>query len=55
VEYLYATYGGADAYRKLLVAFKEDARSSVSFPKALNITPEAFYDAWQTAAKKKYC
>lgn len=55
VEYLYQTYGGADAYRKLLVAFKEDARSSIAFPKALAIAPDAFYAAWSAAAKKKYC
>jgi len=55
VEYLYATYGGADAYRKLLLAFKDDARSSVAFPAALKITPDSFYDGWKAAAKKKYC
>ncbi len=55
VEYLYATYGGADAYRKLALAFKDDARSSVAFPAALGITPEQFYDGWKAAAKKKYC
>ena len=55
VEYQYTTYGGADGYRKLLLAFKDDARPSVAFPAALGITPEAFYDGWKTAAKKKYC
>ena len=55
VEYLYATYGGADAYRKLLVAFKDDARPAIAMPKALGITPEAFYSDWLAAAKKKYC
>ncbi|HZP96811.1 MAG TPA: hypothetical protein VFC31_10805 [Candidatus Limnocylindria bacterium] len=55
VEYLYATYGGADAYRKLALAFKDDARSAISFPKALNVTPEQFYDGWKAAAKKRYC
>ena len=55
VEYQYATYGGADGYRKLLLAFKDDARSSVAFPAAVGISPEAFYAGWQTAAKKKYC
>ena len=55
VEYLYATYGGADAYRKLLVAFKDDARPAIAMPKALGITPEAFYSDWLVAAKKKYC
>jgi hypothetical protein len=55
VEYLYTQYGDKDAYRKLLVAFKEDATPSVSMPKVLNVTPVQFYDAWKTAAKKKYC
>lgn len=55
VEYQYATYGGADGYRKLLLAFKDDARSAIAFPAALGITPEAFYSGWQAAAKKKYC
>ena len=55
VEYQYGTYGGADGYRKLLLAFKDDARSSVAFPAALGIAPDAFYNGWQAAAKKKYC
>jgi hypothetical protein len=55
VEYLYATYGGADAYRKLLLAFKEDAVPANVFPKVLNVTSTKFYDDWKAAAKKKYC
>ena len=55
VEYLYATYGGADAYRKLALAFRENASPKVAFPKALNITPEQFYEGWKAAAKKEYC
>jgi hypothetical protein len=55
VEYLYTQYGGIDAYRRLALAFKEDARSAIVFPKVLNITPEQFYDGWKAAAKKKYC
>ena len=55
VEYQYATYGGKDGYKKLALAFKDDARSSVAFPKALGITPEKFYDDWKAASKKKYC
>jgi hypothetical protein len=55
VEYLYATYGGKEAYRKLALGFKEDARPAVTFPKVLSITPEAFYDGWKSASKKKYC
>ena len=55
VEYLYATYGGKDAYRNLLVAFKADAVPANVFPKMLNITSTAFYDGWKAAAKKKYC
>ncbi|HUQ42746.1 MAG TPA: hypothetical protein VM052_09605 [Candidatus Limnocylindrales bacterium] len=55
VEYLYATYGGKDGYRKLLLAFKEDAVPANVFPKVLSVSSTAFYDAWKTAAKKKYC
>ncbi|HKW79136.1 MAG TPA: hypothetical protein VJQ09_08530 [Candidatus Limnocylindria bacterium] len=55
VEYQYAAYGGKDGYRKLALAFKDDARSSVAFPAALGITPEKFYEDWKVAAKKKYC
>lgn len=55
VEYLYATYGGADAYRKLALTFKDDANPKTAFPKALSITSDQFYDGWKAAAKKKYC
>ena len=55
VEYLYATYGGKDAYRKLLLAFKDDAVPANVFPKVLNVTSTQFYDGWKAAAKKKYC
>jgi len=55
VEYLYATYGGKDAYRKLALAFKEDAVPANVFPKVLNVTAAKFYDDWKIAAKKKYC
>jgi hypothetical protein len=55
VEYLYATYGGKDAYRKLALAFKEDAVPANVFPKVLNVTAAKFYDDWKVAAKKKYC
>lgn len=55
IEYLYATYGGKDAYAKLLIGFKEDARPAITFPKVLNITSVKFYDDWTVWAKKKYC
>ena len=55
VEYLYAAYGGADAYRKLALALKDNADPKVAFPKALNITPEQFYEGWKASAKKEYC
>jgi hypothetical protein len=55
VEYLYATYGGVDAYRKLALGFKEDAVPANVFPKVLNVTSTQFYDGWKAAAKKKYC
>jgi len=55
VEYQYANYGGKDGYKKLALAFKDDARPSVAFPAAFGITPEKFYEDWKAAAKKKYC
>jgi hypothetical protein len=55
VEYLYATYGGVDAYRRLALGFKEDAVPANVFPKVLNITSVQFYEGWKAAAKKKYC
>ena len=55
VEYLYLTYGGADAYRKLLLGYKESAVSAVTLPKVINVTPEQFYEGWKAAAKKKFC
>jgi len=55
VEYLYATYGGVDAYRKLALGFKEDAVPANVFPKVLSITSAQFYEGWKAAAKKKYC
>jgi hypothetical protein len=55
VEYLYATYGGKDAYRKLALAFKEDAVPANVFPKVLNVSSTQFYDAWKVWAKKRYC
>jgi hypothetical protein len=55
VEYLYTTYGGIDAYRKLLLGYKESAVSAETMPKVLNITPDKFYEGWKAASKKKYC
>jgi hypothetical protein len=55
VEYLYATYGGADAYKRLLVAFKADAVPANVFPQVLQVSSTKFYDDWKAASKKKYC
>ena len=55
VDYLYATYGGADAYRKLLLGFKDDAVPANVFPKVLNVPSSKFYEDWKVVAKKKYC
>jgi len=54
VEYLYERYG-PQAYWDLLVAFRADADSRVTFPKVLKITPDAFYADWLVWAKKKHC
>jgi hypothetical protein len=55
VEYLYASYGGKDGYRRLLLAFKDDAVPANVFPKVLNVSAAKFYDDWKVAAKQKYC
>ena len=55
VEYLYATYGGKDAYKSLALAFKDDAVPANVFPKVLNISSQKFYDDWKAASKRKYC
>jgi hypothetical protein len=55
VEYLYTTYGGKDAYRKLLLGFKEDAVPANVFPKILSVSATQFYEGWKAASKKKYC
>ncbi len=54
VEYLYATFG-KDAYRDLLVAYKDGVDPKINYPKVLKVTPEQFYAGWMAAAKKKYC
>ena len=55
VEYLYLTYGGKDAYRRLLVAFKDDAVAANVFPKVLNVSATKFYDDWKVWATKDIC
>ncbi len=54
IEYLYAQFG-PDAYRKLLVAYKELADPNTNLPAVLNVTPEQFRAGWLAFAKKRYC
>lgn len=55
IEYLYAQFGGANAYKQLLTAYKESVDPKVTYPKALKVTPDEFYAGWVAFAKKKYC
>lgn len=54
VEYLYAQFG-PDAYKQLLVAYKDRVDPPTNYPKVLKVTPEEFYAGWLAFAKKKYC
>ena len=54
VEYLYGTFG-KDAYRDLLVVYRDGVDPKVNYPKVLKVTPEEFYAGWLASAKKKYC
>ncbi len=54
VEYLYAQYG-PDAYKKLLLAYKDLADPNKNLPAILGVTPDAFRSGWIAFAKKKYC
>ena len=54
IEYLYKTYG-PNAYWDLMAAYKASVDSKVNLPKAIGVTPDAFYSAWQAWAKKTYC
>lgn len=55
VEYLYAQFGGANAYKQLLTVYKTGVDPKVNYPQVLKVTPEDFYSGWIAFAKKKYC
>ncbi len=55
VEYLYAQFGGANAYKQLLTVYKAGVDPKVNYPQVLKVTPEDFYSGWLAFAKKKYC
>ena len=55
VEYLYAQFGGANAYKQLLTVYKSGVDPKVNYPQVLKVTPEDFYSGWMAFAKKKYC
>ena len=55
VEYLYAQFGGANAYKQLLTVYKSGVDPKVNYPQVLKVTPEEFYSGWMAFAKKKYC
>jgi len=54
IEYLYKTYG-PNAYWDLMAAYKAGVDAKVNLPKAIGVTPDAFYTAWLAWAKKNYC
>lgn len=54
IEYLYKTYG-PNAYWDLMTAYTAGVDSKVNLPKAIGVTPDAFYTAWMAWAKKTYC
>ncbi len=54
IEHLYAQFG-PDAYKKLLVAYKDLADPNVNLPKVLNVTTAEFHSGWIAFAKRKYC
>jgi len=54
IEYLYKTYG-PNAYWDLMAAYKAGVDAKVNLPKAIGVTPDAFYTAWLAWAKKTYC
>lgn len=54
VEYLYAQFG-PNAYRDLLLAYKELADPNQNLPAVLKVTPEQFHTGWIAFARKKYC
>jgi hypothetical protein len=55
VEYLYAQFGGAIAYKQLLTVYKAGVDPTVNYPQVLKVTPDQFYTGWLAFAKKKYC
>ena len=54
IEYLYAQFG-PDAYKKLLLAYKDLADPNKNLPAVLKVTPADFHAGWIAFAKKKYC
>jgi hypothetical protein len=54
IEYLYAQYG-PNAYKQLLLAYKDLADPSKNLPAVLKVTPAEYHTAWIAFSKKKYC
>ena len=54
IEYLYERFG-SDSYKKLLVAYIDDADPNHNLPAVLNATPEEFRTGWIAWSKQKYC
>lgn len=54
IGYLTETYG-KNAYWDLVSLYQDEVDPQKNYPKALRVTPEAFYSGWLTWAKKKYC
>jgi hypothetical protein len=54
VGYLYETFG-ENAYWDLVSLYPDNVEPKNNYPKALGVTPEAFYSGWLAWAKRKYC
>jgi hypothetical protein len=54
IEYLYAQFG-ANAYKQLLLAYKDLADPNKNLPAVLKVTPAEYHAGWIAFAKKKYC
>lgn len=54
IQYLYEVHGD-DAYYDLIAVFKDTVDARITYPKALGITGDQFYERWQVWAKQKFC
>jgi hypothetical protein len=53
-EYVVRTYG-TDAYWNLVALYKDDPNYRLTYPKVFKVSPDAFYEAWLSFARARYC